>query len=131
MGIRIFIYFICSGNDLIPLNCTGTLCFDQAACACVENGGSSSTTTSSSSSSSSSTITTTNTATTMLTCPSDCPFVNDPSSCQSYFFCSGNELISYSCFATLCFDQESCACVEVVTQTYQYSELDISHQLAV
>ncbi|KAB7496724.1 hypothetical protein Anas_08932, partial [Armadillidium nasatum] len=100
-------YFICSGSTLIPVNCTGALCFDQASCACVENGGSSPTTTTSST-----ITTTTSTTTTHLTCPSGCPFVDDLSSCESYYLCNGDELVPVNCSDNFCFNQESCACVQ-------------------
>ncbi|RXG59160.1 hypothetical protein Avbf_05928, partial [Armadillidium vulgare] len=85
-------FYACSGDDLIPEKCSGSLCFDQASCGCVDTGRS---------------------TTTPLTCPPGCNFIDDPNdSCKSYFLCSGDDLIPVNCSDTLCFDQELCGCVD-------------------
>ncbi|RXG56188.1 Endoplasmic reticulum resident protein 29, partial [Armadillidium vulgare] len=61
-------YFICYGTDFIQDTCSDGFCFHQESCLCVERGWSS-------------TLFPTSTAITVvtpLTCPADCPFVDDP-----------------------------------------------------
>ncbi|KAB7506763.1 hypothetical protein Anas_03124 [Armadillidium nasatum] len=97
-------YFVCSGNEIIPINCPDTLCFDQASCGCVERVGSPSSLRAPTARKA------TAKTTTPLTCPSDCPFVDDPSSCERFYYCDGTNLIPEVCPGTLCFDQPTCTC---------------------
>ncbi|RXG56186.1 DNA polymerase kappa [Armadillidium vulgare] len=104
-------YFACSNGELIPLTCTGTICFDQAQCGCLGTEESSSET------KVTEPITVTSTApsapVTSVTCPAGCSLLDDPNdSCGSYFVCSGGELVPLTCIGTLCFDQAQCGCVD-------------------
>ncbi|RXG73313.1 hypothetical protein Avbf_06415, partial [Armadillidium vulgare] len=68
-------YFVCSGSDLIPVNCTDTLCFDQASCGCVVKE-----------------ETTTKSLTTTESLPPNCPYLDDPNDdCSSFFVFDGTK----------------------------------------
>ncbi|KAB7494610.1 hypothetical protein Anas_08420 [Armadillidium nasatum] len=56
--------------------------------------------------------TTTPPASTSLTCPPGCPFVDDPNDdCARYYICDPvNGLIPNKCPGVTCFDQEKCQC---------------------
>ncbi|KAL7646162.1 UNVERIFIED_CONTAM: hypothetical protein RMT77_003063 [Armadillidium vulgare] len=47
------------------------------------------------------------------TCSESCPLLDDPNDdCPKFFFCNGNELIPSMCSPPLCFDQETCQCID-------------------
>ncbi|RXG53138.1 hypothetical protein Avbf_11346, partial [Armadillidium vulgare] len=105
-------FFIINGNVLVPSSCPGTQCFNQTKCGCFNNGGSSSAT--STTTTSSATIVTQRTTSSSITCPSGCPFADDPDSnaaCGSFYICDGLDVIKSVCPGTLCFDQALCQCV--------------------
>ncbi|KAB7507736.1 hypothetical protein Anas_10869, partial [Armadillidium nasatum] len=74
LGLTRLRYFVCSGGGLVPLTCTGTLCFEQAQCGCVDTGASSPATTVTKPI----TVPSTSAPVTSVTCPPGCPFVDDP-----------------------------------------------------
>ncbi|KAB7495446.1 hypothetical protein Anas_10711 [Armadillidium nasatum] len=83
-----FLYFLCSGDDLIPVNCSDTLCFDQELCGCVDKG-----------------VTTTKSPTTKVTEPINNLFTI---LILLFYICDGGDVIPAQCPGILCFDQETC-----------------------
>ncbi|RXG73314.1 hypothetical protein Avbf_06414, partial [Armadillidium vulgare] len=87
-------YFVCSGDGLIPVTCSGTSCFDQELCGCVER-----------------VATTTKIPTTSTHSPS-CPLIDDPNDdCSKFFLYDGINLISQTCPEGSCFNATACGCV--------------------
>ncbi|KAB7503326.1 hypothetical protein Anas_10149 [Armadillidium nasatum] len=60
----------------------------------------------------------TETTTQIVTCPSDCPYVDDPSDdCSKYYFCYNGMNIPHECPDSLCFSQDECLCVPTATSS--------------
>ncbi|KAL7646163.1 UNVERIFIED_CONTAM: hypothetical protein RMT77_003064 [Armadillidium vulgare] len=106
-------YYFCNDKELIPGECSGGLCFDQTVCQCSDKvSPSPSTQTTAPTTTPTTTITSTSsTSSSALTCPSGCPFVDDPTdNCGSFYICENGGITAHSCPGVLCFNQANCQC---------------------
>ncbi|KAL7646166.1 UNVERIFIED_CONTAM: hypothetical protein RMT77_003067 [Armadillidium vulgare] len=97
-------FFFCYKGHNYDYDCPENLSFSQEICQCIKL--------------KSTTPQFTETTTQIVTCPSDCPYVDDPSDdCSKYYSCYNGMNIPYECPGSLCFNQDECSCLPTETSS--------------